>query len=358
MYRYPALVLVLLFFCSITASAQRKYAGYVMTDSALLQGQVRNLGKGRIEYRRAPGTTPLKYPDIYIKEYSDNGKDVYEALAIDGQRSFYERMVNGKTKLYYRRGAYVLKTDETMQVFNRSNFRSVISSGLPCDGSDKSFVTLSYSKAAIKQLVIRSNENRCNTDVLPYRKIGIYAGYNFLAYELYNERYSIDGTSRAPSIGLFFDQPIHRVPSIYFSADVNWLSTKPILYTGSGGNSHYAALDINQVTAQADLKFILGQRKLRPYFKVGAFMSFVNVRAPDGVLGTAQAGNVVDISQDEFHKSSGSLPGFHAGAGLELRLTKRKNLHLELKYQKSASTSVAPFNLKYSNVAISLGFNI
>jgi hypothetical protein len=338
--------------------AQRKQQAYILTDSSLLQGFVRPLRNGTIEYKQTNYSQPRIFKLSDLNEYSVHGS-IYEAIVVNGQRDFYERVIKGTSTIYGRKGNYIIKYGDVLIPLNKKNFRSVIGSAVKCDGADQSYSTLAWSKVALKQLVRKSNKGVCNADGLPYRKIGVYAGYNLLNYNLSTTQFNLNGKTNAPSIGLFLDIPTYMAQFIYFTVDLNVMSAKTGMYTTSGNTTTYAGLNVQHVNMQGAFKFIATKGTLRPYCKLGGFISFSNFKTEDGIIETSENNSVIQVTKDPFEGGKVNPFGINVAGGLEWRLNKRKNVHLEMKYMKSATvTNFSSVDLKYSNLAFLLGFNI
>jgi hypothetical protein len=338
--------------------AQRKQQAYILTDSSLLQGYVRPLRNGTIEYKQTNYSQPRIFKLSDLNEYSVHGS-IYEALVVNGQRDFYERMIKGNSTLYRGRGRYVIKSNGLDTPLEKNNFRSVMGSVLKCDGRDQTYSTLAWSKVALKQLVRKSNKGNCNADGLPYRKVGVYAGYNLLNYTLSTAYFSLSGKTNAPSIGVFIDLPTYMTQFIYFTVDVNAMAAKPALYTARDNMTTYIDLSVQHVNMQGAFKFIATKGALRPYCKLGGFVSFSNFKAKDGIIETSENNSVIETTKDIFEGGKVNPFGINLAGGLEWRLNKKKNVHFEVKYMKSATIkNFSSVDLRYSNLAFLLGFNI
>ncbi len=339
--------------------AQKKSIDHIFIgDSSYHQGWVSLIGKGKLEFKTSDIGKPIIYSLEDLSEYSTHGS-TYEAMVIQSKRTFYRRYVNGQVSLYYNRGTYVVKSGNVPTPFRRSNFRSVLSSVIKCEGNDASLFKLSYTKAAIKGIVTSHNSGDCNTDLISYRKFGIVAGYNFIT-----TRASPTGTNKfketnaAPSVGLFLDLPMAFKKGIYLTLEASGTAFQPSYYNQSPVETAFMVLRINAINASASLKFIRQTGTVKPYVKLGALASFLQINCPTGLLTTETDGTTINVmSMSPFTPTNTTQFGINSAVGVEIPVHRRKNLHLEIRYTRSIGDAMENLDLNLSNIGVTAGFN-
>jgi hypothetical protein len=331
---------------------------YIITDSTYHQGKITRHGKGEIAFRIQGVEGYTMYPLNEIKEFKQ-GNTVYEGFVVNGERKFYGRVVAGNISLYRNKNLFILKKGSDVIPLDKKNFRTTVASVISCEGPDQSFSNVTYSKASLRNLIQESNNGTCNPDAIPYRKLGLYLGYNALKYELVDDAGGkISQSVSAPAVGIFLDAPVYKAPWLYFSGDLSWLSAKPIFYSATDKNTSYLDLRVNQLTAHLGFKVLIGRGPIVPYLRIGGFGAYGNLKSPDGNIVTKLNGTTVEITKTDFNGEGSAFYGYQAGAGLEIKINKRKRIHLEGRYLRSSTNSVQPFKINYSNVCFNLGINI
>jgi hypothetical protein len=356
---FYSFLLVIWFACTINnSSAQRNPGEYIVKDFAYSMGKVVPLSKERIQFQKTKSEKPIIYNANEITEYGYEG-NVFESIPIKGDQKFLKRIVSGKINLYQDQKLYALKVDSSFIIFNRKDYRSVISESIKCEGNDRSLSRMTYSKVALSTYIKAYNLGRCNSDNLPYKKFGGYVGYSSLQFDVFfGKSVALKDRIAVPTVGVFCDLPLFRPRSLFLTTEVNWLYGKPLFYRENQNNSDYFGLNINGVNSLVSTKWIISQRKIKAYFKAGAVVSFLNVTSPTGLIQTIAQGSAIDISRQEVSKSSELLYGFNSGIGLEIPYKRRQNFHLEIKYIKTFDGRFDSFKMDFSGFSIVAGFNI
>lgn len=293
-----------------------------------------------------------------VKEYRMEG-EIYEALVINSKREFYHRLVTGDVSLYKRRKTYTLKSGDQLKPINRKNFKSVIASTIKCEGSDQSLSRLTFRKTPMKRILIAANEGTCNSDLIPYRKVAVTAGYSIISTSSSpNSAHNLKKTVLAPFIGLFLDLPLaFKRPGSYFSLEVSGSSFQPSYFVERPGETSFMALRIRAINVSTGFKFIKKTGNMRPYMKFGATSSFLHIECPTGFMTTDVAGSTVNIKQDLMQPNDAIQIGVNGSLGLEIPIQKRQNIHVEVKYLKSLSDVSASVKLGISSFGVGVGYN-
>lgn len=350
-------VFILLLCASVQVMAQNP--DYVVYKGAYMQGHVMTFRNGTLEFKRSELEEAVVYSLNDVSEYGFQGRS-FEALMIQSTREFYQRHVHGKVSLYERRGDFVLKSNDNLIPLNRKNFRTVISNAVKCEGKSPSLSQLTYTEWAMKGVIVAHNEGECNADLIPYRKIGIAAGYGFVTTKASTHvTISFKETDMAPSFRVFADFPMKfRRPGAYFCVEALGTSFQSSYYSQSVGKTAFMTLRVNGITAATSFKFIRKQGNIRPYVKLGAVGSFFRINTPTGLLTSEAEGSVINIKNELLVARFNSTQlGYNTAFGLEIPIHGRKNLHLELKHTSSLPIDRSDVDLRLSTFTLLAGFN-
>lgn len=343
----------------IRSTQAQKYGGdYIITDSAYAQGKVLPIGKGKIQFQKTKLDQPVIYTANEIMEYGYSGNS-YELLTIKSERNFYRRIVQGENNLYVDNRSFILKRKDTLTLINKKNFRTVLPGILHVSGEYQALSRLSYSKISLRNFIDLCNTGQCSSVLLPHKKIGVSAGYNFFKFNISEPGSSefYDNTNFI-SMGFFAEFPLYSPRSLYLVTEINWISDKSTFYNSYQNSTDYIAIDVSGLNAPFGFKWMFSGSKIRPFLKAGGMMSYLNINSPTGFVQTIITGSVVEISQREISTSSSFLFGYHSGMGIEIPLTRRKNIHIEVKYLKSFKGDFDSISLSFTGMYFSAGFNI
>jgi len=357
----PYRILLLILFSPIFLFAQDvSFANYIVIDSTANHGLVYPRKDGKIDFKTSRIGKITVYDAIQVKEFTYN-KKLFDSYSFQNKREFYERVVTGEDTLYRKGHTYLIRSNNAPLEMNRKNFRSVLKEKLNCSGDVAQFSKVIYTPSAIKNVVTLSNTGRCDLNNLRYRKFGIYAGYNFFQFNgSMVDGASLSGGGQSPTAGIFGDFPVFRRKTLYFTFDVGFISLVDALISSSSSSTYRTAdVKLSGITASPiGVKWVFN-KKLKPYFRAGITASYLNITSSAGYLtSTLTAASDVNSALILIKSSSGGLYGLNTGAGIQLPLGKRKNLHIELRYTYATGADFDPLTLGYFAGSLFVGFNI
>jgi len=336
--------------------AQKHRSDYITTDSIYSQGRVFPMGRNKIRFQKTKLEQLKTYTSEEINEYGSGGS-TFESLFIKGERSFYERIVQGENSLYLDRRSFILKRSDSLIQLNRGNFKSVLPQIL--DLEDQTIAKLSYTKLSMANFIAARNKRKYNSSFLPFRKAGAFVSYNNLNFNLSGQGFSeISDRSDFISFGFFADFPLYDPQSLNVFAELNWINAKPDFYSISENITNYLAIDVIGLTAPIGIKWIFNRAKLNPFLKAGALISYLQVNSQNGVIQTITTGSVVEIYKKEIEPANDLMLGYHTGIGMEIPIHARKNIHIEMKYIKSFKGDFDVMSFGFSGLYFNLGFNL
>ena len=93
--------------------------------------------------------------------------------------------------------------------------------------------------------VDRANHAKCKSGNLPYRKLGIYAGYNLTQLNVdFNRETSFKEGTNAMTIGIFFDYPVYKPRSLYLTGELLVTNLQTSTYEEKGNQTKYIGVDM------------------------------------------------------------------------------------------------------------------
>ncbi|MEI9920833.1 MAG: hypothetical protein WDO14_18875 [Bacteroidota bacterium] len=331
---------------------------YIIVNDSLRQGKVRPYGKGRIvlqeyETQAGIGAGGTVYNLSRISEYK-RGSDIYEALTINGDRRMYVRLAKGNTSLYKRNGHFFLKSNDQLTELRRSNFRSTLASSLTCEGKEGSISNVVFSKQAMTGIVQRSNAGTCNLDRYPYRKLGIFVGYNLMNLKLYETQSEhSDLKASVPSVGIFYEAPlVTNLPWLYGSLEAFMVLPYKVEATFNvPGQTNRLVMTYNQIVATPGVKVTTTGTMPGLYVNLAPAISFTHAEAPEGVT---SGGKKVSNVNPEHYKQL----GYSASLGIQFPLSNRKNIHVELKHFNAGRYSDSAYEMQSTTTSLLVGFSL
>lgn len=348
----------LVLFCICSYASASLAQDYIKTQSLYVQGKVSRHGKNQLALRQDVLKDFKMFSLDSVIEFKAGGT-IYKAFVVDGNRNHYQRIEQGRISLYRREKTFLLEGSTTITTFNKTNFRSVISSNFKCEGNDQSLLKLAWTKPSLKYIVRAKNRGDCNTDVIPHRKFGIVAGYNLTKARVSPDPgWSPSEKINVPTIGAFADLPfLGRKSLLYFTFEANYFAFAHTFFSSTATTSRFLGLEASGVNALGSLKFRAKRGKVIPYFKVGAMTSFLKLKTPTGYIETTKNGNDITLNGvpvDDYGNDT-SL-GVNLAGGIEVPLRKRMNLHFELRSTNSVYSS-NDLDLRMSNVGLTAGIS-
>jgi hypothetical protein len=81
------------------------------------------------------------------------------------------------------------------------------------------------------------------------------------------------------------------------------------------------------------------------------------IASPTGLLEATQSGSTIETTTQDVPREA-LLYGVMSGAGVQIPYSKRKNIHLEVKWMKSLNEDLKDLSLNFSGISFTTGFSI
>lgn len=309
-------------------------------------------------------------PDV-VDEYGFKNGKVYCAklIQISGQTKhvFLERIAQGKMTVYYYRGDdqsvfyYENEKSEMIEIPKKSttgeNFYTtfLLNKTSDCPNMTNNVKLVKYTKRSMANFL--KQYNNCDTKPTAHQKFGLILGYELVKSDpeldieyIYNHNMSMkyDGSL---SIGFFADIPISASDFSFYGELL--YSKHDFSYNILSGNE---TIDFTSEITSLKLPFLLKyaspSNKIRPFGTLGGILTN-NFRNNN----TIHKVDLIDQSNTVHIKTpiNKTLLGYSIGAGLEFKLTYKRSLFLNFRYNKSLGLSDS--NIKYTSLNFSTGIN-
>jgi len=354
------IILVIVFSPIFLFAQDGSFSNYIVIDSISNHGLVYPRKDGKIDFKTNRKGQVTVYDATQVKEFTYN-KKLFDSYSFQGKKEFYERVVTGEDTLYRKGHTYLIRSNNAPLEMDRKNFRSVLKEKLNCSGDAAQFSRVIYTPSSIKNIVMLSNAGQCDLNSLRYRKFGVYAGYTFFQFNgSMVDGASLSGGSQGAMAGIFGDFPVFRRKNLYFTFDAGFISSVDALISSSSSNTYRTAdIKLSGITVTPIGAKWVFNRKLSPYIRAGLTFSYLNVTSNAGYLtSTVTPSYEVNSALILIKNSAGGLYGLNTGGGIQVPISKRKNLHVELRYTYATGADFDPLNLGYSAGSIIAGFNI
>lgn len=352
------LLISLLTFSALQGVFGQKIQEYISTDSSLSQGQVTPLKGERIEFRETSKKTPTIFGTEQIREYANDGA-IFRSRMIDGQKKFIRLVAGGEMNLYEVKRQFAVEIDTNLVVVNRTNFRTVITKTTRLEEKDSVINKITYTKTSLRNFVNAYNrDDQRKLKRFPYRKVGAYIGYSLMRFNTtFKASGALQDRAGSPTAGVFYDAPLFNPQALYLTLDIGWLHAEPLFYYKQGNNANYLALDINALNAMPGIRWLLSQSKVKMYLEAGSLLSTQLISSPTGLLEATQIGSIIETTKQNVGREA-LLYGVMCGTGMQIPYSKRKNVHIEVKWLKSFNKEWSDFSLNFSGISFTAGFNI
>lgn len=316
----------------------------------------------------------IRYTPYEVKEYRFNGGPVYVAKDIQlkdsVKRVFLERVVEGKTALYYYRGKntqlFFIEKDSTLFIQlpkekkSTKSFRDyLLELTADCPEVADAAKLVDYNKADLKEFMNRYQA--CNPAPFPFIKYGLVAGYEIAKLQAVGDNSEnlklIDFNYKgSATIGAFIDYPLPvRNTSLYVEAYCSKHS-----YSYNKRTDHqdlFYLANISSLKVPVCIKYTFPSRKIRPFFNAGAIFAY-NFDVDSKLLISSIVNQVIYTDMDRLESpiiSKGQC-GFTAGGGVEYKLNYRNSLFFQLCYSNLYGAS-SNNTLNTSSIQFSTGIN-
>lgn len=372
--KYIYILIILLFLYPPATNGQNDYFS---TDSIKSVG-VKLLNGGSIDNSSfcqvKRGDSVIKYSPDEVKEYGFNGGRIYISKPIkfsDSVRNvFMERLVDGKTTLYYFKGRdfssfYIQKDSSSLIVLPKSlSTRNDYNSRLTDLTSDCQKVAdasklVAYRKKSMSEFI--SRYNRCESMPFPVIRYGLFAGMiqsgivlkRGISDEFMNKfTFSAD---KSLYYGLFMDVPILATD---FSAYIGlgfYQSSFSSRYRSESEDSDIL-IHLSTIKVPFLLTYTLPSLKFRPYINLGINYSN-NIRNNSTIYKAVISNNIVQYeSPIKDHLTCANQLGYATGLGVKFHQNYRRIIFAEIRYNMDFPMNHR-YMLKKSSIELIGGIN-
>ena len=313
------------------------------------------------------------YSPYEVTEYGfKNGKTyVARDITLSGmeKRVFLERLVKGELTLYYYNQGhyqtYFIETDSAVLIEvpqkkgKKVVFREILDElTCTCVNVEDAVRFVSYNREAMTKLIERYNH--CELKPFPHFRYGIFAGYE--STKLISDQSSSDLSNieyqyqQGYSFGVFADIPLAASdfsihPEVYFSKHA--FSSNTI----KGNREYDFVADVTSYKLPVLFRYSPSFNRVRPFVNLGVIFAYSVVKN-DVYYERVISDSLVRLNQiisglwlDNFQL------GASVGGGVEIALTYRNSLFIELRYNRLAGFKDSnAFNNSEYSINLSVNF--
>lgn len=352
---------------------------YIATDTSIISGVkiIENSAIVNSEVCQVvEGNSIVEYtPNDLIEYVLENGRAyVSRDISIGDsiKRVFLERIVKGKTTLYYYKSpdkkTFFIEKDSAaiFELPKKSGRKKKYTDALfsiteDCDNVKEVIPLVSYRNRSLSKFV--SQYNKCEKKPFPHFRIGLTVGYEYVKFMSNKNVVNKDLAyfdfeyDKALAISLFVDQPIATTDvSIYGE----------ILYTehGYSYNKLLEHKDVDLVGNMSSIrvpllvKYAYPSNYIRPYLCAG-FITSINIKNETMFYEMTRNRNSFELVNfaDTSPLVSDVNIGYCIGGGAEIKITARHSFLLEFRYSNPSAFSLSdPLKLSGFNVVSGLMF--
>ncbi len=316
-------------------------------------GQTQNARFCRV---RSGESIITEYTPYEVKEYGFKDGRVFLAWDIQVEntirRVFLERLVDGKTKLYFYKGlnykTFYLEKDSGQLIplirggkhNKESDYRKTLGKLTnDCDLLREPLNLIIYEQKSLASFV--DAYNTCKLKEFPYRKYGIMFGYvntSLLIPYLVDQEFLRDSeieTDGSLTISLFIDYPIGK-KGLSFHPEIQYVRNNFDYYRYKI-NQYWMVINTSCFNIPLMFRYTapLSSAKIQPYVNAGGQISFL-LKEETLVLEDVMQNQVI-VSENFYRFSllADQYGGYIAGAGLQFNIRHRINFFVEFRYAKA-----------------------
>ncbi|MFY7920155.1 MAG: hypothetical protein ACOVOF_12600, partial [Chryseotalea sp.] len=347
------------FFLFNKGIAQKNRRDYLVLDSLhLMMGIVTYINDTKVQFQISELYAPTLYFSNEVKEFYSKG-EVYESFYINGNFRFYKKIVDGDVDLYKNGNLYAIKSKDSLIHFSKSNYKdalkTIVRQPLALNQIDK----LKYSKNELVYYLNKINKGVYTFESYIQPKLGAYVGANFLDLNFsYETTLNMKQELNSPTIGLFTDLPISRNGRLLFVSDIGIFFGKTLLEGVDLGKQYYTELNLEGINTTAGIKWVIMNRKIRPYVKLSLQATFVKYSSPTNLIEIVKTNSVIEVYKKDLTDFTSFQLGNSGGIGVEYTLKNRKIIHAELRHLNSFIDQNRKFRMQYSGISFFVGFSI
>ena len=299
------------------------------------------------------------YSPFEVKEYGIKDGSVYvskKIMVTDSSRQvFLERLAEGKTVLYYFKDTnlttYFLENERKGFVEIPRNapenadltYRDILNDlTLDCKYVADASRLVKYQEKSLTRYI--ETYNSCKPKAFPFLKYGVFAGINFssIVYipgignqylSTENKYFKNADFKYDPGLvfGIFIDQPIKATdfsfhPEVYFSKNE---------YTSNyemDTNTIDVMINTSAINIPVLFRYAVPTAKARPYINAGLIYAYQFKQQFEIYTTPLDGGTIEDENPEMPAPVVTNQLGFAAGTGLEVDLTCRLRLCLDIRY--------------------------
>ncbi len=342
------LLFVALQIITLAAISQNEY----FTTDSISNAGVLNLidGGARVNAKycqRWVNDTLMRYGPDEVKAYRLNdGKEYFSREINTGdsvQRVFLERINPNQPTLYFYNGAqgrifFIEDADSNLVRLERPTFRDeLVPFAESCEYGSKFVKLVRFSKNGLTAFARKVND--CDPQPLHFRRFGLTFGYgrvdlgNTYSIIPYLAEVMQPDPQDAFSFGIFMDLPL-LLGDFSFHADVNYTSINFSYNRHSNKTDLDIIANITTIKAPLMLRYTLPHKSWRPFVNTGYMLVYNKQVDIDFYQSSISPGTVL-IGEPFLASFTNTQTGFSVGAGLDVDLTYRNTLSLELRYDRN-----------------------
>ncbi|MFB6342897.1 hypothetical protein ACE1ET_14310 [Saccharicrinis sp. FJH62] len=346
--------LFLLVISSLLANAQ---ISYFITDSStsyainLLNGNdIINSTYCRVK----EGNHIIKYTAYQVKEYGFEDGRVYIAKDIhlndSVKRVFLERLVNGKTSLYFYKDSnnrlFFTEKDSVLNCIYKTNekrndYKNELGNLISdCHINSENYKLVKYNKKSLSKFF--TGYNQCKIQNYPFLKYGFFLGRITTSPTLNanneDEIFKNFNVSSANSLygGFFADLPINQSN---FSLLLS-LGYYESAYSGSSKSEstiYDMLIEQNTLRLPILLRYTLPTKRIKAYANAGLSLSN-NLKNETTIYKSEISGSIIEFDFPTNQKlMAANLYGFAYGGGIQYHINYRRIIFIEVRYNKEFS---------------------
>jgi hypothetical protein len=339
-------------FCTSYIFSQNSYYA---TDNSYVFGAKVIDGGGRLNSKICQVLKEGKiihYSPAELNEYGLKNGQIYVSKKIQIADSsfdvFLERLVKGKTSLYYycdeKIRTFFLEKEQNQIIElqkennDKVNFRNnLLDITSDCQNVKSAINLVRYNKYSLSKLI--TCYNKCELKSFPHLKYGFITGYGFAnlfpsSLEEYKNLVKNDLIDlRMPTLGVFIDNPI--LASIFsFHAELSYSQSKYSFTKQTEDLNFNLHGKINSLSLPLMIRVELSFNKVQPYINAGIIQSFI-VKNDYTIYETNINNSIIEINKYDYQDLSKKFQsGLVIGMGVDYKLNLRNYLSLELRFNK------------------------
>ena len=368
-------IFLLLLICLFTLNLQGQNS-YYATDSTLHSGfRVIDSGErlnARFCHVKVQDSIVRFTPD-QVKEYKIGGGSVYLSKRIptpEGSRNvFLERLVNGKTNLYFYHGKnrktyFIEKKDLPLTELPKHSDHTGIDYKTrlqritaDCPDFNAAIPFVRYTRNSLSKLL--KEYNACEVKPFPHFRWGLIVGYEWMKLipsSYFTDKYldkSLFKWNRGMTLGCFVEEPI-LVSDFSLHAELRYSNHGFSISQSKQNRDIDLVANISTLKLPVLIRYTFPSNTLRPYINAGGTMAW-HLRNEGSIYQATLSNDEVEISEVIREPIlPKSVVGLAIGSGVEFRLGERCSFFFELRFNKELKKTDLD-SMNSSNLSLTTG---